>query len=71
MPDIVEQLRMLAGWRKEDAYLLRQAADELERLQKSHERYEKIKTQRLLGFAVTLHKSRRHNIPFDTLVDEL
>jgi hypothetical protein len=32
MPDIVEQLRMLAGWRKEDAYLLRRAADEIRRL---------------------------------------
>jgi FtsZ-binding cell division protein ZapB len=32
MPDIVEQLRMLAGWRKEDARLLRRAADGIRRL---------------------------------------
>jgi hypothetical protein len=44
-----DQLRILAGWRKEDACLLRKAADELEELQADAERYRAMRREALIS----------------------
>lgn len=43
-----DQLRILAGWRPEDAYLLRKAADELEELKADAERYRAMRREALI-----------------------
>jgi|GEM_PF-4476810 hypothetical protein len=44
-----DQLRILAGWRPEDAYLLRKAADELEELKADAERYRAMRREALIA----------------------